>query len=37
MKGSVPADKWNHGIDALRYACEYLLMRSVPKGMYIVK
>jgi len=36
MKGSVPRDDWNHGIDALRYACEYLLMRSVPKGMYIV-
>jgi phage terminase large subunit len=36
MRGSVPRDDWNHGIDALRYACEYLLMRSVPKGMYIV-
>tara|TARA_R110000751_G_scaffold293147_1_gene400637 strand:+ start:511 stop:1542 length:1032 start_codon:yes stop_codon:yes gene_type:complete len=37
MKGSVPRDDWNHAIDGSRYAIEYLLMRSVPKGMYVVK
>lgn len=37
LKGSVPRDDWNHGIDGARYAIEYLLMRTVPKGMYMVR
>ena len=37
IKGVKPRDDWNHGIDSARYAFEYLLNRSVPKGMYIVK
>ena len=32
---SVPIDNWNHGIDASRYAVQYLLGRSIERGKYI--
>ena len=35
LKGSIPQDNWNHSIDGSRYAIQYLLTRSVPKGMYL--
>lgn len=37
LKGSIPIDNWNHGIDGSRYAIQYLLTRSVPKGMYVIR
>ena len=37
LKGSIPQDNWNHSIDGSRYAIQYLLTRSVPKGMYVIK
>ena len=37
VKGLKPIDSFNHGIDASRYAIQYILERSVPKGMYIIK
>ena len=37
LKGSIPQDNWNHSIDGSRYAIQYLLTRSVPKGMYILR
>jgi phage terminase large subunit len=37
LKGSIPQDNWNHSVDASRYAIQYLLTRSVPKGMYVIK
>ena len=37
VKGLKPIDSYNHLIDASRYAIQYLLTRSVPKGMYIVR
>ena len=37
LKGSIPSDNWNHGIDGSRYAIQYLLTRSVPKGMYVLR
>ena len=37
VKGLKPIDSFNHGIDAARYAIQYILERSVPKGMYIIK
>jgi len=37
VNGIKPIDSYNHLIDASRYAIQYMLTRSVPKGMYIVK
>ena len=37
VKGVKPIDSYNHLIDAARYGAEYLLTRTVPKGMYIVR
>lgn len=37
VKGLKPIDSYNHLIDAARYAIQYLLTRSVPKGMYIIR
>ena len=37
VKGMKPIDTFNHGIDAARYAIQYVLERTVPKGMYIIK
>ena len=37
INGIKPIDSYNHLIDSLRYAVQYMLTRSVPKGMYIVK
>jgi len=37
INGIKPIDSYNHLIDASRYAIQYMLTRSVPKGMYIVK
>ena len=37
VNGVKPIDNYNHLIDASRYAIQYLLVRSVPRGMYIVK
>jgi len=33
---SVPIDLWNHGIDAARYAVQYLCGRTIERGKYIV-
>jgi len=37
VNGVKPIDRYNHAIDAARYGIQYLLTRSVPKGMYIVR
>lgn len=37
VNGLKPIDSYNHAIDAARYAIQYVLTRSVPKGMYIVR
>lgn len=37
IKGVKPVDRYNHLIDAARYGIQYLLTRSVPKGMYIIR
>jgi len=37
INGVTPQDNYNHGIDAARYLIQYLLGRTAPKGMYIVK
>jgi phage terminase large subunit len=37
LTGSIPQDDWNHGIDACRYLCQYLLTRSVPHGNYFIR
>jgi phage terminase large subunit len=37
LKGSIPNDNWNHAIDASRYAIQYALERTVPKGMYVLR
>ena len=37
VKGLKPIDDFNHLIDGARYGIQYLLTRSVPKGMYIVR
>ncbi len=37
VNGVKPIDSYNHLIDAARYGIQYLLTRSVPRGMYIVK
>ena len=37
LTGSIPQDNFNHGIDACRYLCQYLLTRSVPHGSYFIK
>lgn len=33
---SVPIDMWNHGIDAARYAIQYLCGRTIERGKYII-
>lgn len=37
INGLKPIDQFSHLIDASRYAISYMLNRTVPKGMYIVK
>jgi len=37
LKGVKPRDAYNHGIDSARYAAEYLLVRTNPKGMYVIR
>lgn len=37
VNGLKPIDSYNHAIDAARYGIQYLLTRTVPKGMYIVR
>ena len=37
INGIKPIDSYNHLVDASRYAIQYMLTRSVPKGMYVVK
>jgi len=37
IRGVKPRDKYNHGVDSMRYAIEYLLVRTNPKGMYVIK
>ena len=37
LKGSIPRDSWNHGVDASRYGIQYALERTVPKGMYVLR
>ena len=37
INGVAPIDSFSHLIDASRYAAQYLLNRTVPKGIYIVK
>tara|TARA_B110000858_G_scaffold30457_1_gene33287 strand:+ start:33 stop:1079 length:1047 start_codon:yes stop_codon:yes gene_type:complete len=37
VKGLKPIENFNHLIDASRYGIQYVLTRSVPKGMYIVR
>jgi phage terminase large subunit len=32
---SVPIDKWNHNLDAARYAVQYLLGRTIARGKYV--
>ena len=36
VNGVKPIDSYNHLLDASRYAIQYLLVRTVPKGVYIV-
>ena len=37
IRGVKPRDTYIHGVDAMRYAIEYLLVRTNPKGMYVIK
>ena len=37
LKGVKPRDAWNHGVDASRYCIDYLLNRTNPKGMYVIR
>ena len=37
LKGVKPRDAWNHGVDAARYCIDYLLNRTNPKGMYVIR
>ena len=37
IRGGKPRDAYNHGVDAMRYAVEYLLLRSNPKGTYVIR
>lgn len=37
VRGVKPRDAYNHGVDSMRYAIEYLLLRTNPKGTYVVK
>jgi phage terminase large subunit len=37
LKGVKPRDSYNHGVDSCRYAIEYLLVRTNPKGMYVIR
>ena len=36
VRGVKPRDAYNHGVDSMRYAIEYLLLRTNPKGSYVV-
>ena len=36
VRGVKPRDSYNHGVDSMRYAIEYLLLRTNPKGSYVV-
>lgn len=36
INGIKPIDTYNHLIDASRYAIQYILTRSVPKGNYVI-
>ena len=37
IRGVKPRDAYNHGVDAMRYAVEYLLLRTNPKGTYVIR
>ena len=37
VRGVKPRDTYNHSIDSMRYAIEYLLLRTNPKGMYVIR
>lgn len=37
LKGVKPRDQFNHGVDASRYCIDYLLNRTNPKGMYVIR
>jgi phage terminase large subunit len=37
VRGVKPRDAYNHGVDSMRYAIEYLLLRTNPKGMYVIR
>ncbi len=37
IRGVKPRDAYNHGVDSMRYAIEYLLLRTNPKGMYVIR
>ena len=37
VRGVKPRDAYNHSIDSMRYAIEYLLLRTNPKGMYVIR
>jgi phage terminase large subunit len=37
IRGVKPRDSYNHGVDSMRYAIEYLLVRTNPKGMYVIR
>ena len=37
VRGIKPRDAYNHGVDSMRYAIEYLLLRTNPKGMYVIR
>ena len=37
LKGVKPRDQFNHAIDASRYCIDYLLNRTNPKGMYVIR
>ena len=37
IRGVKPRDHMNHAVDSARYAVEYLLARTNPKGMYVIR
>ena len=37
VRGVKLRDAYNHGVDSMRYAIEYLLLRTNPKGMYVIR
>ena len=37
VRGVKPRDAYNHGVDSMRYAIEYLLLRTNPKGLYVIR